>query len=573
MVLVRLRKALALAALAAILGPSCTHGTAAGPKGGHPTVRGGKATFGAENWPQCLNPLTSCNFATGFHLTIAQQVLPKLMMLDQQNEYVPSPLLTRAPSLGNGLMTASPFKITYKLNRKAVWDDGSPITSKDIRFTWLAILHTKGSDNPTGYDLIKDISTPDARTAVLSFKEPYAAWADLFGGGNVNGYVLKRAAFKGAKPAEPNLENELIKDIPFSGGPWKLQSWSDERAVLVRNAAYWGRKPLLDRVTFVPLTDTRKSLSALRTGKVAAIYLSEAPTASITGELAGSSRARFVSGPTPYGEALWLNLKKAPLDDPKVREALAYAVDRQSVVNTVIRVNDPRAAVLQCLPPVLAVVGKWCDQTHFAKFRYSPQRSLQILSAAGWSCSTKPCTKNGEKLTIVDTVLSGAERSVATGRVIRERAMAAGFDIQVKENEATDLFINKMPKGDYQMADLSLGGVADPSQTGTYACSQIPTESSNFAGANTSFWCNEEATRLMEEADHEIHPKRRLQLVRRVQELQAREVVAIPLYSVVAITAWRTDLIGGPIGEWNSAFYGTFFNMDQWSRLARSKSS
>ncbi len=529
-------------------------------------VRGGTAAFGAARWPQCLNPLTACNLSGGYHATVGQLVFPKLMMLDRTNNYVASPVLAgQAPTLGNGMISLDPFTVTYRINPRAVWDDGSPITSADVRFTWRAILNTTGSDNLAGYDEIADIDTSNPKSAVISFKEPYAPWPDLFGGGNVNGYILKKSAFPNADNQKPNLRDGFEKGVPFSGGPWKLRSWKDDRAVLVRNDRYWGARALLDEITFVRMEEAPQAVAALSSGDASAIFFAEAPEASLAAELEQPRNVDYVSGPTNFGQALWLNLKEPPLNDLKVRQALAYAVDRQSIINRVVRLNNPRASVLQCLPPLLEIIGRWCDSS-FARFGYNPQKSIQILESAGWDCSSKPCTKDGRKLSVVDYVPSGDRRGVATGRVIKETAVDAGFEIVVKENDATDLFANKMPRGEYQMADLSLGGVADPSQslTATYHCDTVPTEANKFSGVNTSFWCNREASELMEGADREIREAKRAQMIKRIHGLLAKDVVAIPLYSVTAITAWRTDRIAGPVGAWNSAFYGPYFNVHQW---------
>ena len=558
-------RAIALVGVLAVIASSCTQESEERPA--QKPAQGGAATFGAGRWPQCLNPVTSCNLSAGYHVTVAQLVFPKLMMLDRNNEYVASPLLTEAPSVTNGLVTTDPFTVTYRLNPKAVWDDGTPITSRDVKFTWLAINNTTGSDNLVGYDKIAKIDTPEPSRAVLRFKEPYAAWPELFGGGNVNGYVLKRTAFPKASKKSPDLENELEDAIPFSGGPWKLRSWDDSQAVLVRNPRYWGTKTLLDEITFVPFQEAPEALAALTSGDVSAIFLPEGPGSSVAAQLERSPDVDYATGPTNFGQALWLNLRKAPLNDRRVREALAYGVDRQSVINRVIKLNDPNARVLQCLPPLLEIMGRWCHSS-FAKFRYDPQRSIRILESAGWNCSKRPCTKDGAKLSIVDSIPAGDQRGAAAGRVIKERAIPAGFQISVKETDATDLFVNKMPRGEYQMADLSLGGVADPGQsiTATYHCDAIPRQANDFSGVNTSFWCNQEASKLMEDADKEVSETKRIRIVRRIQELLGEDVVAIPLYSVTAITAWRSDRIAGPVGTWTSAFYGPYFNAEEWFR-------
>src|SRR5437879_5655193 len=159
--------------------------------------KGGSAVFGAEQWPQCLNLITSCATSTWMQIVGPQPTVPKLVELDVKSSYAPSPLITEVPSLANGGLTQDPFTITYHLNPKAVWDDGTPITSADVEFTWKAILFTTGTTSPVGYDKIGSIDTSDPQTVKLNFTEPYADWPDLFGGGGTNRYLLQ-------KPASPN---------------------------------------------------------------------------------------------------------------------------------------------------------------------------------------------------------------------------------------------------------------------------------------------------------------------------------------------------------------------------------
>ena len=558
-----LLRTVALASVVGIVATACGGGDGGPDRPEQQPVRGGNAVLGAEQWPQCLHPLTSCNFATWYHLVSAQLVLPKLMMIDRVNNTVASPLLAQAPSLDNGLITQNPFTITYKLNPQAKWEDGSPITSEDVRFTWLAVLNTTGSNVTTGYDKIEDVATPDPQTAVLRFSEPYASWADLMGGGNVNGYVLKKAAFPDADEEKPDLKADFKNEIPFSGGPWVLDSFNKSQLVLSRNDNYWGPKAFLDQVTFIPIEEQPQEVAALLSGEVGAIF-PQASNVSVTAQLSRNPRIDFVTGATNYGDALWLNVKKPPVDDPLVREALGYAVDREAVVNTIIKLNNPNARVLNCIPPTFEVIKPWCDQTDFARFSYNPQKSLELLQQAGWDCSSKPCTKNGEKLSITDYVSAGNQRRIATGQLIKEKALAAGFEIIVKENDATDLFSNKLPQGDYQMADYASGAIVDPSPTGSYSCDAIPTPENDFGGTNTNFYCNPELDELMAQSDRELDQAKRLQLIRQVNDQLAKDVIAIPLYSFVNITGWRTDKLAGPVGTWNSASYGTYFNLHEW---------
>ena len=201
----------------ALVAAACSNSSNGGTSGNAAPAQkqGGNAVFAAEQWPECLSPITSCANASWLPWTAWEHVMPRLMQTDPKGNFVASDLLVEAPTEQNGGVKASPFTITYKLRPEAVWDDGSQITSEDVKFTWDAIMKTTGTIATTGYDQIKSIDTTDPKTAVITFKDVYSDWPDLFGGNNANGVVLKKAAFNG----KTNLKDDMQTSYGFSGGP------------------------------------------------------------------------------------------------------------------------------------------------------------------------------------------------------------------------------------------------------------------------------------------------------------------------------------------------------------------
>src|SRR5438132_9546481 len=132
-----------VAAVVAIAATACTGRVAPNPTASPSSLRlehVGSLVFGAEFWAECLNPINDCSASTWTWYSILEHVLPRAMQLDPKGAFVDSPLLREAPSVEHGGITQNPFSITYKISNKAVWADGSPISSKDFRFTWRAIL-------------------------------------------------------------------------------------------------------------------------------------------------------------------------------------------------------------------------------------------------------------------------------------------------------------------------------------------------------------------------------------------------------------------------------------------------
>jgi len=532
--------------------------TATGTASADEPTSGGSVVFAAEQWPECINPVTSCANASWLTWSVIHHILPKLMEVDADGVYQASPVIDEAPSLDNGLITEDPFTVTFDIADDAVWNDGTPITSEDVRFTWLAIMESTGTLSTTGYDLIDDVDASDPSTAVISFRENYAPWADLFGGGT--GFLLKADEFDSTDTAD-----EMLDAIDFSGAPWVLQSWSNEEAVLVRNDTYWDpdRVARFDQVTFVPREDTDTEIVSLQTGEVAAIF--PQPSPGVNDRLTQDGIDFTLAGGVVF-EGLWPNQQspQSPiLADKAVREALAFAIDRQEIVDTVMKPVDPGATVLQCGGWV-PNVGDWCDDD-FADVVQDVDRAAQILTDAGWERNADGVwEKEGVPLEIEWNTVAGNRRREDVQALVQEQVREFGIRFVINNLDAGELFQNRLPQLEFGMGLYAQVASPDPSVTTIYDRDQIPSEANGNAGQNNIAWDDEQVTELARLSDRQLDPDERLATIREIGALVREEMAWIPLYQLPNMTAWRSDQIGGPIGEFTASSYGGFANMYDW---------
>ena len=157
---------------------------------------GGTLVLGAEQFPECINPVSQCANSSWMHWSTVQYALPKLMTLSPGGDYIPSPLLEGEPELaGEGVdESGDPFTVTYTIRDDANWaPSGDPISCTDVAFTWQAIMDTTASLTIVGWDKVASVTATDDNDKVceIAFTEPVASWADL--GGSSQQYVLNAA--------------------------------------------------------------------------------------------------------------------------------------------------------------------------------------------------------------------------------------------------------------------------------------------------------------------------------------------------------------------------------------------
>ena len=289
------------------------------------TQDGGEIVLGAEQEPDCMDWISICSGASWGFWTAQVNTMPRSFEIVKDGDewvYEASSLLNGEPEI-----ELEPAQVvTYSISDDAVWSDEEPIVCQDFVYTWDQIKNGPDMYDRTGFQDIESVDCTDDKTPVVTFATPYAGWKQLFGGqfGILPSHLLEgqdRAAL-------------MANGYDFSGGPWIIESWNKGTSiVLVPNENYWGTVPTLDKVTFNIISDTSASFEAFKGGETMGMY--PQPQLDAIEQIADGiegAESSVNSTSTPNAEALWINNAKAPFDTKEVRQAFAYALDRDAIV-------------------------------------------------------------------------------------------------------------------------------------------------------------------------------------------------------------------------------------------------
>ncbi|WP_439680684.1 peptide ABC transporter substrate-binding protein [Embleya sp. MST-111070] len=547
----------ALAALTVLVATACTSGAPALAPGTNsirdvPVKDGGSLVIGAEQEPDCADWISTCAGSIwGTYLMQAQTIPQVFTVVQRGRDWVPvaSPLMAGTPTteVADGRQT-----ITYTLNPAAVWSDGQPITSADLKYTALQIRDGKDVFTQTGYDLIDTIATPDARTTIVTLKSPYANWRQLFG------------AEYGVLPAhllEGKDRNEVMKNgYGFSGGPWKIASWIRGTSVtLVPNERYWGPKPHLNKVTFQFTTDTAAEFQAFASGQLDALY--PTPQLDVLSQInsLGGSADMQVETRTGNLQALWMNNAAFPFDSKAVREAFAYSIDRAAIVRKLFGSLGVTAPAQSFLSPLVSAFAA----EDFAVYRRDLTRVGQIMTAAGWAKNGDGIwAKDGRAAQFTIVSLAGNQSRELTEQILQSQLRQAGFKMTIKNTSAANLFGKVAPAGDFQLGLWNLTDTfPEPTLDASFGSASIPGDANGNSGINFVRANIPGLDALLGRVGSDVDEASRLEASRRSEKLLAESVPSLPLGAVPNILLTGKK-VGGPISI--NPVQGPFWNLAEW---------
>jgi peptide/nickel transport system substrate-binding protein len=295
----------ALAAAPAVPSPKQAPGA---QKKGKP---GGVLRIGGERDVGDLDPHTT---RIGWDVNIMQNVYSGLVRAGKD--------ILPQPDLATRWEFKTPTRLEFTLRQGVKFHNGREVTSEDVKYSLERILDPKV---PAGYAStiasIGSIETPSKYTVVLNLKRPDAAIV-----ANLSLPSMAIVAKEAVKPMPVGLKEGMMGSGPFMF----KEHIKGQRLVLVKNPNYYEKgKPLLDEIHFIPLVDETARTNALRAGQVD--YIEPVPPKDVSA-LRRDRRIQVTGGPNLSFVAASLNTSKKPFDDARVRQALAYAIDRREMV-------------------------------------------------------------------------------------------------------------------------------------------------------------------------------------------------------------------------------------------------
>ncbi|WP_431230926.1 ABC transporter family substrate-binding protein [Mycolicibacterium psychrotolerans] len=432
------------------------------------------------------------------------------------------------------LTGTDPQVVTYTINPKAVWSDGTPITWEDIASQ---INATSGKDkafaiaSPNGSDRVASVTRGvDDRQAVITFAKHYAEWRGMFAG---NTMLLPKAM-----TANPDVFNKGQLNGPGpSAGPFLISSLdrTAQRIVLTRNPKWWGTAPLLDSFTFLVLDDAAR-LPALQNNTIDATGLGSLDELTIARRTAGISIRR-----SPGLSWYHFTFNGAPgsiLSDKALRLAISKGIDRQAIADVTQRglVDKPVP-----LNNHVFVAGQKGYQDNSDVVAFNPEKAKQELDTLGWKQAGQFREKDGKQLVIRD-VLYDAQTTRQVALVAQNSLAQIGVNLQIDAKPGNGFFTNHIIPGDFDIAQFSWVGDA----FALCCLNQIYT-----TGAESNFGkiSSPDIDAKVEQVLNELDPDKARGLANDVDKLIFGEGFSLPLFQSAGNVAVRSNLANyGPAG-------------------------
>jgi peptide/nickel transport system substrate-binding protein len=423
--------------------------------------------------------------------------------------------------------TVSPdgLNYTFRLRRNVKWHDGQPFTSADVKFSFeqvLAKYHPRSAGN---FVHVASVDTPDPYTVVVHMKEPYGPFLQSLG--MSDGPIVPKHLLEGT---------DIIKSPhhrkPVGTGPFKLQEWvSGDRIVVVRNTDYFEPGlPYLDRIIFKEIPDVHARAVALQTGEADYVFDSFLGREDITILAKDKNIKLQYDTDFPLDDVLILNVRKPPLSNVKVRQAIASAIDRGLVNQRIFfGLGSPGRSPIDSR-------FKWAfnPQADYQRlYPYNPVIAARLLDEAGY-----PVKADGTRFTIRDTFDIRRPGQLPLAQLIKEQLRKVGVNVELDGVERSVMLDKVYNKWDLDMTTQLYNSNGDPAigLQRLYICREIR----HAPFTNASGYCNKEVDDLFAKGASAVSEAQRGLYYKQVQAILARELPTMVLNERRRVDAARS---------------------------------
>ncbi|MDW8326996.1 MAG: ABC transporter substrate-binding protein [Anaerolineales bacterium] len=428
---------------------------------------------------------------------------------------------------------------TFKLKSGIQWHNGEPLTAEDV--VW-SINEIK--NDPEGWATLvnytngfAEVTAPDAQTVRIVTEYPISnmEYRVSFL------YALWRPDFEPLATTEDlqNFTNEKL----IGTGAFKLVQYDKEQGLVVleRNPDFYDGPARVDRVIFRAFDNSDALIQAFRAGELDVLY--SVPSAALE-TVKGFPNVTVVQTPSRSFDELIINsvpkervatsTGNPALLDPKVRQALAHALNKQDIVDVVLQgLGQPGWSIVA---PVLG--GGFWHNNMLSDYAYDPAKANALLDEAGYVKGADGIReKDGVRLDFRLQFDADSADYARTASLMVDMFQAVGVKVTPEALDSDTLTANTTGVGDYDLVIWGWGGDPDPD----FILSIMLCDQFVIGGWNDSGYCNEEYDRLYLEQQKAVDPAARQKIIYRMQELLLRDLPYIVLYNYDSLQAYRSD--------------------------------
>jgi len=488
--------------------------------------RGGTLVIGGGAGVRHLNPAVQSGGATGVPGT---QIFAGLVELD--DKFNAMPYLATSWEVGdNGL------SYTFHLVEGATFHDGHPITSEDVAYS----LNVVKNNHPFGiamFAAVDKVDTPDKHTAVFRLNKPHPALLSALSPLLLP--IIPKHYYDDGQEIKTSPKNGK----PIGSGPFKLKEWKKGSHILLeRNENFFRKgKPYLDKIIQRFMKDTTVRMLALEKGEIdyysfTGVRIRDIPKMRAVPHLVLTTNGYAALGPVDYVE---FNMRRKPVSDKRVRQAVAYAVDLNFVVEKLhVGVSHPGVSPFFHASPFHADGLK--------KYDVDLDKAKALLDEAGF----KPGSDGMRLKLTLDYPPFQKDSMETVAKYMKPQLKKVGIDIQLRGSPDFPTWAKRIASWDYDMTLNNHWNYPDPviGVHRIYLCGNIK----NVIWSNTQGYCNKRVDELLVAAGSEMDFEKRKGYYKEFQHIVNDELPLYFLNEPPYLTIYNKKVKNVPLSVWGA---------------------
>lgn len=492
-----------------------------------PDAPTGRVIVGLSQEPTVFNPLMpKIEVDDNVHFSI----FDALFRIDSNGEIVPN-LAAEVPTLENGGISEDGLNWRVKLRDDVTWHDGEPFTAEDVRFTLELVVNPDfRAWRTTGHDLVRDIEVVSPTEITWRMEQAFAPYLSFL----TETFIVPEHLLASAEdPNEAPFNREPVGTGAFKWG----RRTAGDNLTLVANPDYHGDGPYIEELVFRYIPDMTVLFTQFQSGAIDLVGRSYITQDNYEAAKALPDRQVDLV-PAPSVESIYLNLGRPQFQDPAVRQALYYALDRSAIID-VLYYGLPTPT--ETFMPPQSIYHH--DSLPAQEFNLD--RAREILDEAGWMPGADGVReKDGVRLEFNNSTTTGAHLREQTQQFVQQTFAEIGVRMNIENMPAAVMWGDFWGQSQFDSAMVGITYLiaADPDVTNRFHSRAIVAQGGN--GSNTGQYSNPAVDALLEEGARTFDPAERMAIYREVQEIIRSELPFLPLFSYTQVYGRKAGLEG-----------------------------